>query len=126
MVPAALRDMAWRRHTGVRADRGIKLCKERVLELYHSGIVPGGALLLSVYMHRFRSHSGELTNAQHSWPVIGGDFQADLKQLDERGWLRAVGGFVGAPQLATVTPSHRVIDSVVVSQDLAGASEATN
>ena len=31
--------------------------------------------------------------------------------------------FIVAPQLATVTPSHRVIDFSVVSRDLAGACE---
>ena len=39
--------------------------------------------------------------------------------------LRAVAGSVVAPQLATVTPSHRVIDFFVVFRDLAGACEAT-
>ena len=39
--------------------------------------------------------------------------------------MRAVGGFVLAPQLATVTPSHRVTDFFVLSRDLAGACEAT-
>ena len=47
------------------------------------------------------------------------------KQLEDSGWVRAVGGFVVAPQLATVTPSHRVIDFFVVSRDLASACEAT-
>ena len=57
--------------------------------------------------------------------LLGGDFQVEPKQLEDSGWVRAVGGFVVAPQLATVTPSHRVNDSFVVSRDLAGACEAT-
>ena len=57
--------------------------------------------------------------------MIGGDFQVEPKQLEDSGWVRAVGGFVVVPQLATVTPPHRVIDFFVVSRDLAGAFEAT-
>ena len=47
-------------------------------------------------------------------PGLGGDFQVEPKQLEDSGWVRAVGGFVVAPQLATVTPSHPVIDFFVV------------
>ena len=47
------------------------------------------------------------------------------KQLEDSGWVRAAGGFVVAPRLATVTPSHRVIDFFVVSRDLAGACGGT-
>ena len=57
--------------------------------------------------------------------VIGGDFQVEPKQLEDSGWVRTVCGFVEA-KLATVTPSHRVIDFFVVSREHAGAWEATS
>ena len=62
-------------------------------------------------------------------PFISGDnFQVQPKQLEGSGWGRAVGGFVVAPKLATITPSHRVIDLLIVTRDLAlhstGLSEA--
>ena len=50
MVAAALRHGLATPHGGA-GDRGIELCEGRVLAFYHSGIVPGGALVLSVYMH---------------------------------------------------------------------------
>ena len=50
MVAAALRHGLATPHGGV-GDRGIDLCRGRVLAFHHSGIVPGRALILSVYMH---------------------------------------------------------------------------
>ena len=47
MVAAALRQELATPHGGA-GDRGIELCKGRELALYHSGIVTGGALILSV------------------------------------------------------------------------------
>ena len=111
-----------------------KLCKGRVLALHHSGIAPGGALILSVYMHTgtdLTQENWQILSTIDPWLtsqgllfVISGDFQVEPKQLEDSGWVRAVGGSVVAPQLATVTPSHRVIDFFVLSRDLAGACEA--
>ena len=104
-------------------------CKERVLVLNRSGIVPGGALILSVSMHTGAGLTQEnwqilrmvrqcLTSQALPF-VVGGGFQVEPKQLED-----SVGGFVVAPQLATVTPSHRVVDFFVFG-DLATACEAT-
>ena len=119
---------------GGAGDRSIELCKGRVLAFYHSGTVPGGVLVLSVYMHtgegltqenwQILSTIGQWLISQALPFIIGGDCQLEPKQLEDSGWVRAVGGFVVAPQLATVTPSHWVIDFFVVSRDLAGACEA--
>ena len=49
-VAAALRHGLASPHGGV-GDRSIGLCKRRVLAFHQSGVVPGGALILSVYMH---------------------------------------------------------------------------
>ena len=116
-------------------SRGIELCKGRVLALFHSGIAPGGTLIISVYLHtgagltqenwQILSTIGQWLTSQALPFVIGGDFQVEPAQLEDSGWVRAIGGFVVAPQLATVTPSHRVIDFFVVSRDLAGACQAT-
>ena len=58
--------------------------------------------------------------------VIGGDFQVEPKQLEDSGWVRAVGGFLVAPQLSN---GHAVVSVssifFVVSRNLAGACEAT-
>ena len=115
MVAAALRHGLATPH-GCVGDRGIELCKRRVLALYHSGIVPGGALILSVYMYigagltrenwQILSTTGQWITSQALLFIIGGDFQVEPKQLEHSCWVRAV----VAPQLATVTPSHRVID----------------
>ena len=52
--------------------------------------------------------------------IIGGDVPCGARAVGG-----CVGGFVVAPLLATVTPSHRVIDFFVVSRDRASACEAT-
>ena len=124
VVAAALWHGILTPHGGV-GDRGIEFCTRRVLTLYHSGIVPGGALVLSVYMHtgagltqenwQILSMIGQWLTSQALQLIIGGDFQVEPMQLEGSGWVRAVGGFVVAPQLATVTQSHRVIDFFVVS-----------
>ena len=132
LVAAALRHGLAAPHGGA-GDRVIELCKERVLAFCHSGIVPGGALILSVYMHTGAGLTEEKssqhdwlvanfpgTTVYHRWRLPGGP-----KQLEDSGWVRDVGGFAVAPQLATVTPSHRVIDFFAVSRDLAGVCEAT-
>ena len=104
-------------------------CKERVPVLNRSGIVQGGALLLSVSMRtgarltqenwQVLSMAGQCLTSQALPFVVGGDFQVEPKQLED-----SVGGFVVAPQLATVTPSRRVVD-FFVSRDLATACKAT-
>ena len=114
---------------GGAGDRGIELCKGRVLAFYHSGIVSGVALILSVYMHsgagptqenwQLLSTIGQWLTSQALPFIIGGDFQVEPKQLEDSGWVRTVGGFVVTPQ-----PSHRVTDFFVVSRDLAGVCEA--
>ena len=114
MVAAALRLGLATPHGGA-GDRGIELCNWRVVAFHHSGIVPYGALILSVYMHRgagltqenwqLLSTIGQWTTSQALPFITGGDFQVEPKQLEDGGWVRAVGGFVVAPQLATVTPS---------------------
>ena len=63
MVAAALRHGLATPHGGA-GDRGIALCKGRVLAFYHSGIVPGGALILLVYMHT----GAGLT--QENWQIL--------------------------------------------------------
>ena len=63
MVAAALRH-GLATPDGGAGDRGIELCKGRVLACHHSGIVPGGALILSVYMHTRAS----LT--QENWKIL--------------------------------------------------------
>ena len=78
-----------------------------MLAFYHSGIVPGVALILSVYMHsgagltkenwQLLSTIGQWLNSQALPFIIGGDFQVEPKQLEDSGWLRTVGGFVVAP-----------------------------
>ena len=123
-------DAIARRH---RLATGAQLCKGRVLAFYHSGMVPGGALLLSVYLHtgagliqenwQILSTIGQWLLSQALPFIIGADFQVEPKQLDS-GWVRAVGGFVVSPQLATVTPSHRVIDFFVVSETSQARCEA--
>ena len=50
MVAAALRHGQATPHGGA-GDRGIELCKGRVLAFYHNDMMPNGALILSVYMH---------------------------------------------------------------------------
>ena len=124
--------MAWRRRMVVQAT-GIELCKWRVFVLFHSGTTRGGALILSVYMHtqaRLTQENWQILSTIGWWLafqalpfIIGGHFQVEPWQLEGSGWVRAVCGFVVAPQLATVTPSHRVIDFFVVSRDLASACE---
>ena len=120
---------------GGAGDRGIELCKGRVLAFHHSGIVPGGALVLSVYMHKgagLTQDNWQIISTIGLWLtsqalpfVIGGDFQVEPKQLEGSGWVRAVGGFVVAALLGTVTPTYRVTAFFVVSRDVAGACEAT-
>ena len=121
---------AWLATTdGGAGDRGIELCKGRVLAFCHSGIVSGVALILSVYMHsgagptqenwQLLSTIGQWLTSQALPFIIGGDFQVEPKQLEDSGWVRTVGGFVVTPQ-----PSHRVTDFFVVSRDLAGVCEA--
>ena len=51
-------------------------------------------------------------------PSIGGDIQVEPKQLEDSGCVCAAGGFLVAPKLATVTPSHHFVQ---ISQDIAGA-----
>ena len=63
MVAAALRHGLSTLFGGV-GDRGIELCKGRVLVLCYRGIVPSGALLLSAYMH-----TGE-GRAPENWQVL--------------------------------------------------------
>ena len=97
-------------------------------------MVPGGALILVVQMHtgagftqnkwQVLSTIGQWLTSQVPLFIIGGDIQVEPEQLEDSGWSRAVGAFVVAPQLATVTPLHRVIDFFVGSRDLAGACEA--
>ena len=111
MVAVALRHGLATPHGGV-GDRGIELCRGRVLAFYHSGSVPGGALILSAYTHTRAGLTQELANSQHDWPVAYLPGSAvhhrwQPTQLERGGWARAIGGFVVAPQLATVTPSHR-------------------
>ena len=60
---AALRHGLATPHGGV-GDRGIELCKGRVLAFYHSGTAPGGALILSVYMH---TGAGPI---QENWQIL--------------------------------------------------------
>ena len=96
---------------------------------------PRGNLVLTVYMHTgagLTQENWQILNTIGQWLtsqalpfIIGGDFQVEPSQLEDSGWVRAVGGYVVAPRLATITPSHRVIDFFVVSRDLAGACEAT-
>ena len=64
VAAAALRHGLATPHGGV-GDRGTELCKGRVLALCHSGIAPGGALVLSVYMHT----GAGLENPEYDWPV---------------------------------------------------------
>ena len=64
MVAAALRH-GLATHCGV-GDSGIELCRLCVLAFYRSGIVPGGALILSVYMHI----GAGLT--QDNWQILPG------------------------------------------------------
>ena len=99
MVAAALRHGLATPHGGVGdrgIDRGIDFCKERVLVLCDSGIVLGGALL---HMHTGAGLTQEnwqiLSTTGQALPfIVGGHFQVDPKQLEESGWVRAVGGFV--------------------------------
>ena len=56
--------------------------------------------------------------------IIEGDLQVEPPMPENSGWVRAVGGFVVAPKLATVKPSQRIID-FFVSRDFASASAAT-
>ena len=49
---------------GSAGDGGIKLWKRRVLALYCNDIEPGGALILSVYMHT----GAGLT--QENWQIL--------------------------------------------------------
>ena len=49
---------------GGAGDRGIELCKRRVLALHYNDIEPGGALILSVYMHT----GAGLT--QENWQIL--------------------------------------------------------
>ena len=112
----------WRRRTVVLAT-GASSSAEGVLAFYHSGIVPSGPLILSVHMHTgsgLTQENWQILSTKSEWItsqappfIIDGDFQVEPKQLEDSGWARAVGGFVEAPQLATVTPSHRVIETRV-------------
>ena len=98
MVAAALRHGLATPHGGA-GDRGIDLCRGRVLAFHHSGIVPGGALILSVCMHtgagltqenwQIFSTIGQWTTSQALPFIIGGDFQVEPKQLEDSGWARA-------------------------------------
>ena len=96
---------------GGAGDRGTELCKRSVLAFYHSGIVSGGTLILSVYMHtgagltqencQILGMIGQRFTSQALPFIIGGDLQVEPKQLEDSGWVRAVIGFVVALQLAT-------------------------
>ena len=70
------------------------------------------------------SSAGQWLTSQAMMFITSGDFHVEPKQLEDCGWVRAIGGFVGARKLATVTPSHSVINFFVVSRDLAGVCEA--
>ena len=37
----------------------------------------------------------------------GGDFQVEPRQLEDSGWVRAIGGYVVAPKHATVAVAPR-------------------
>ena len=127
--------MAWRRRTVVRAA-GASSSAKCVCWRSITVVLPQGEPSFSQsYMHtgagltqenwQILSVIGQWLTSQALPFIIGGDFQVEPGQLEDSGWVRAVGGFVVAPRLATVTPSHRVIDFFVVSRDLAGACEAT-
>ena len=82
---------------------------------HHSGIVPGGAGSFGLHAHWSRARPGTLANPQHDRPVdhlprhCRSPSVATSRwpeQLEDSGWVRAAGGFVVAPQLATVTPPH--------------------
>ena len=76
-----------------------------------------GAALFGVSAHRSRSHTRKLACAQLNWPmadvpctmpfIMGSDIQVETKQLDE------------TPKLATMNPSHCVVDCFFVCRDLA-------
>ena len=93
----------WCRRQGYRALQRACAC---VLPQRHCA--RRGVGFLSVHAHRSRAHPRKLANPQHEWPAS--------RLLEVSAWVRAVGGFVVAPQLATVTPSHRVIDFFVVPE----------
>ena len=69
------------------------------------------------------SSAGQWLTSQRMPFVIGGDFYVEPKQLEDSGCVQSA-GFAVAPKLATVTPSHRVIDFFVDSRDFAGVCEA--
>ena len=117
--PAALRHRLATPHGGV-GDRGIELCRGRVLAFHHSGIVPGGALILSVYMHtgagltqenwQILSTVGQRITSQALPFVIGGDFQVEPKQLEDSGWRRRwLRGGAAAHNGHAVASGHRFL-----------------
>ena len=118
MVAAALRRGL---STGA-GDRGIELSKGRVLALYHSGIFPGGALVLSAYLHtgvaltqenwQILSTIGQWLTSQALPFIVGGIFQVGAQAAGgqwmgaRRRWLR---GGAAARHGHAVASSHRLL-----------------
>ena len=116
---------------GGAGDRSIELCKgarARFLPQWHS---MWSFAYLSLHAHSGRAHpeNWQILSTIGHWltslalPIIGGDFPVEPEQLEDSVWVLAVGVFVVAPKLATVTPSH--IDFFVVSRDLVGRAKRT-
>ena len=91
--------MVWRRRTVVLAT-GAPSCARGVC----SRSTPAASCQAGT--QKQVSRTGQWLTSQALPFIIGGDFQVEPKQMGDSGWVRAVGGFVVAPQLPR--PRRRV------------------